>query len=111
MSSNDDKCRFCGHVGLSFSRDINDVGYYCEECGIFENDDHISQEGKMVFNGRYSEESIAITRTISNMVDKLLKTRTTDIIADIRALIPTGLTWVNVLEEIECKYGEGNKHG
>lgn len=32
-----DTCKYCGHVGLSFSRDLYNAGYYCGECGKFAN--------------------------------------------------------------------------
>jgi len=35
MSTNDDTCDNCGHVGLEFSRDMGNAGYFCGECGKF----------------------------------------------------------------------------
>jgi transcription initiation factor TFIIIB Brf1 subunit/transcription initiation factor TFIIB len=34
--SETDVCRYCGHVGLSFSRDLGNEGYYCGKCGKFD---------------------------------------------------------------------------
>ena len=45
MSTNDDTCDNCGHVGLEFSRDMGNAGYFCGECGKFAQAEKVEDSG------------------------------------------------------------------
>jgi len=81
MSTNDDTCDNCGHVGLEFSRDMGNAGYFCGECGKFAQAEKVEDSGSEADFGTKDKQESWEERFDHNF------TGTANIITDFKAYV------------------------